>query len=190
MSDFLTNIGSFLSTHSKGINSLLGLAGLGTNLYSGIQNIQSQNQAKQAQSYVTNLLENPTKLSAATAAYTQPLAAGLQGDIANQVQGTLAEQGLSASPAAYTTSLTQALAPYLLQQQQTGQSTLMSALNSLLSTKATTSPFANISQLLAALKSGNNTASNPLQIANMFDDQQPQGPGLLSTTDPSLSFGS
>lgn len=179
----LSSLGSFLTTDAKPLNSLLGLAGLGTNIYSGIQNIQSENRAAGAQKYVTNLLENPTKMAAERAKYTQPLTAGLTSDIGNQVQAGLAERGLSSSPAAYTQQLTAALAPYILQQQQQGQDSLMSALGLLSRTTPSTSPMTNISQLLAQLKMPAGSEGVPAWMLPPSSDTwslSPSDPGLTS----------
>jgi len=130
----------------------MSLAGAGTNIYSGIQQMQENNRLLGAQKYVTSLLQNPTKMAAATAGYTQPLTAGLTSDITNQVQANLAERGMGSSPAAFTQQLTQALAPYIQQNQQTGLNALMQSLGLLNNQRTVASPFMDISKLLAQLK--------------------------------------
>lgn len=154
MSDLLSSVGGFLGgAGGTDLTKLLGLAGVGTNIYSGVQNIQDQNRISSAQNYVNSLVTNPAKMQAATAAYTQPLAAGLTSDISNEVQGNLAERGLGSSPAAYTQQLTSALAPYIQQQQQQGYTNLMQALGLASNEKSVAPGFSNISQLLARLQS-------------------------------------
>jgi hypothetical protein len=159
MSDLLTSMGTFMSgTGGKGLTGLLGLAGTGANIFTGIQNAQATSQARAAQNYVNNLIQNPTKMQAAAASYTQPLAAGLTSDIANQVQGNLAERGLGSSPAAYTQQLTSAIAPYIQQNQQLGLNELMSALGIESGQKPITSPTTNITSALQSLmKTGGGT---------------------------------
>lgn len=187
MSDMLSSIGSFLTSDSKPINSLLGLAGAGTNIYSGIQNIQNQNRLQSAQNYVTSLTTNPTKMAQATAAYTQPLTAGLTSDVSNLVQGNLAERGLGSSPAAYTSALTQAISPYVQQNQSTALNALMQSLGLASGQRSIQSPTQDISKLLAQLRMpAGSTSTNPYQV--LYNAQQPDQ--TLNPTDPSLSDSS
>jgi hypothetical protein len=165
MSDILTSIGSFLTTDLKPLQSVLALAGAGTNIFSGIQQEQQQSRINNAQNYVNSLVTNPQKMAAASAAYTQPLTAGLTSDISNEVQGNLAERGLGSSPGAYTQQLTAALAPYILQQQQGGQNALFQALGLASNERSTAPGFANIAQLLASLKSGSQSTATPAIVA-------------------------
>lgn len=195
MSDALTSLGSFLTTDAKPLNSILGLAGAGTNIYSGIQNIQQQQQVQNAQKYMTSLLTSPTKMAAAEAGYQQPLTAGLTAELSNQVQGNLAERGLGSSPAAYTQQLTQAIAPYVQQNQGTALNALMQSLGLTNNLKTTPSPTADISKLLAQLKigGGGTGSTDPFQV--LYNAQQPTNvspydPGLSATIDsPSPSTG-
>ena len=170
MSGLLTSLGGFLSSNSKSLNSLLGLAGAGTNLFSGIQQVQEQNRLAGAQKYVTDLMTNPAKMSAARAAYTQPLNAGLTSDITNQVQANLAERGLGSSPAAYTQQLTAALAPYIQQNQQAGMQDLLAALGLSGNLRSTAPQFQDISKLLAQLKL---PAQPPQQFSSLFGSADP-----------------
>src|SRR5271154_1425828 len=141
MADALGSLGDFFSgAGGKGLTSILGLAGAGSNIFSAIQNQQQISQAQGAQKYVNSILQNPAKLQASAAAYTQPLAAGLTADLSNQVQGNLAERGLGSSPAAYTQQLTQALAPYIQQNQQYGMNDLLQSLGILSGQKPLTTP--------------------------------------------------
>lgn len=191
MSDFISSIGSFLSNANdmKPLTSLLGLAGTGANIYSGIQNTEANNQALGAQKYVTNLMENPAKMTAAAAQYAQPLSAGLTSDISNQVQANLAERGLGSSPAAYTQQLTQAIAPYIQQNQQTAMQQLLQTLG--LAPKPTASPMTNMSQLLASLKGG--STSSPASTGSVPSGQldyilsEMENVPDLSTSSPDLS---
>jgi hypothetical protein len=104
-------------------------------------------------------------MAAAAAGYTQPLTAGLTSDISNTVQANLAERGLGSSPAAYTQQLTQALAPYIQQNQNQGYSDLLSALGL---TSSMRNPYAS-------------TAPTNLQglLKQLQMPQTPSQPGLL-----------
>jgi hypothetical protein len=189
MSDLMSSITGFLSNDGKALNSILGLAGTGANIYSGIQNISANNQAIGAQKYVTDLMENPAKMTAAAAQYAQPLSAGLTSDISNQVQANLAERGLGSSPAAYTQQLTQAIAPYIQQNQQTAMQQLLQTLG--LAPKPTTSPTINMSSLLAGLKGGStaspaSTGSVPAGQLDYILSEMENVPDL-STSSPDLS---
>lgn len=165
--ELISSIGSFMgSGGGQGLTALLGLAGAGTNIYSGIQNSIQNQRVAQAQQYVQSLVQNPAKMAAAAAGYTQPLTAGLTEDISNAVQGNLAERGLGSSPAAYTQQLTQALAPYIQQNQQSGYNDLLSALGLTSSMRPVTSPFTNLSGILKQLQ---------------LSGQQPTDPSLFNT---------
>jgi hypothetical protein len=190
MSDILSSVGSFFTNNGKGLNSLLGLAGAGTNVYSGIQNFLTQRQQQQNQSYISNLVKDPTKMAAAAASYQQPLSAGLTDELQNQVQGTLAQQGLGSSPAAITSALTQAEAPYIQQNQSTALNTLLSSLGLLGSSKGTTLPYVNLSGIMKQLQLQNNT--NPLNGSgyNPESFSTPDNPYTdYSTGDESAPFG-
>lgn len=91
-------------------------------------NLLSQNKSNAYQNYLLNLAKNPAQLSAMVNKATQPLSQALVSGVTNQVQGTLAERGLSESPGIFNTVQSQALAPYLLQQQQNAQNQVMASL--------------------------------------------------------------
>lgn len=155
MSELLSTVSGFMSgAGGKGLNSLLSLAGTGTNIFSGIQNMQQNQRLANAQKYVTDLVTNPAKMTQATAAYTAPLTAGLTDEITNQVQGNLSERGLGSSPAAFTQQLTQALAPFVQNNQNQGFQNLMASLG--LASGGNLHPFPNmdITQLLKQLQLG------------------------------------
>lgn len=160
MADIISSIGNFMgSGGGQGLSSILGLAGAGSNIYSSVENMKQNQKIAAAQQYVQNLVENPAKMTAAAAAYTQPLTAGLTEDITNTVQGNLAERGLGSSPAAYTQSLTQALAPYIQNNQQAGYNNLLSALGLLSNQKPVTTPLTNLSSILKQLQLGGGQSS-------------------------------
>lgn len=91
-------------------------------------NLLSQNKSNAYQNYVTNLAKNPAQLSQMVNQATQPLSKALTSAVTNQVQGTLAERGLAESPGIFNTVQSQALAPYLMQQQQNAQNQVLASL--------------------------------------------------------------
>src|ERR1700731_964960 len=70
------------------------VAGLGSTAY----NLYNQYQQQQYQNQLRSLAQDPAKMNAYAAKFTQPLTAGLQTGVANQTQGYLASRGLSDSP--------------------------------------------------------------------------------------------
>jgi hypothetical protein len=154
MSDLVSSVGSFFSQYAKPLSALATTAGAGANVYTGIQNANNLGNYNSTQQYIQNLVKNPQKMQAAAASYTQPLTAGLTDSVTNQVQAQLAERGLGGSPAALSSDITQALAPYIQQNQQTGLNTLLQSLGVAGAAKPATLPSVNLSQLMALLKQG------------------------------------
>lgn len=144
-----------ISSLMTSINPALAAAGTGFNIFSGIQNLQSEQQQKANQSYISNLLKSPSATANAAAAYTQPLTAGLTDAVTNQAQGALAERGLGGSPAAVSSDIAQAIAPYVQQNQTTGLNALMQSLGILGNTKAPQIPTLNLSGILKQLNTQN-----------------------------------
>jgi hypothetical protein len=111
-------------TGGAGLSSLgqiLGLGSSGYNLYNQYQNQQYQNNLR---SYA----QDPAKMNAYAAQFTQPLNAGLTADVGNQSQSYLAQRGLSDSPQISQEVESQALAPYVQQNQQAGYQDALAAL--------------------------------------------------------------
>ena len=179
MSELMTSIGSFVSQYGKPLTALATAGGAGANLYTGIQNANNLGNYNSTQQYIQNLVKNPQAMQKAAASYTQPLSAGLTDSVTNQVQAQLAERGLGGSPSALSSSLTQALAPYIQQNQSTGLNTLLQSLGVAGAAKPATLPSVNLSQLMALMKGG----SNPYQTidnanSNMAGSFQPTTPDL------------
>lgn len=103
------------------ITAITGLAGAGSSLYNSYENQQYQDKLR---SYA----ENPSKLMNYAAGFTQPLSAGLTQGVENQAQGYAAERGLATSPALEQSVVSQAIAPYIQQNQQNGLQTALQAL--------------------------------------------------------------
>jgi hypothetical protein len=118
-----------------GISAIAPLIGLGTSGAGFIGNLlgqQKQNAYLQQQTayqqYLQSLAKNPAQLSAMVNAATQPLSGALIQSVNNSVQGNLASRGLSQAPGIFASTEEQALAPYLLQQQQEAQQQVLSSL--------------------------------------------------------------
>lgn len=160
MSELLSSVGSFFN--GAGGTTATALAGLGSNIFSGVQNFQQQGRYNSAQSYLNNLIQNPAAFAAAQQKYTQPLNQGLVSTITNQTNAQLAERGLGGSSAITQATLAQALAPYVQQNQQAGQQALLSSLGMIPGLKPSGgSGFANISKILAQLQTPQTNATDP-----------------------------
>lgn len=188
MSELMTSLGNFMGgAGGKGLNSVLSLAGTGANAYSGIQNAQNTANYNSTQSYIQDLVKNPTKMAAAASQFQQPLSVGLTDAVTNQAQAQLAERGLGGSPAAMTSAITQALAPYIQNNQQTAMQTLMNSLNLGSGTRPAALPTVNLTSLLKQLNLGGGTGStNPYQ--SIYDAQQ-GAPASVATTNPTFNAG-
>jgi len=104
------------------------LFGLGTagNIFGDIQKMQEQKRLSDYQKSIMNL--SPQTLSKMAAAGAAPLNQGLTQAVGNQVQGSLAERGLSQAPGIYAGELSQSLAPYVQQNQNTALQALLQKL--------------------------------------------------------------
>lgn len=107
------------------INAATGVAGLGSTVY----NLYNQYQNQQYQNLLRSYAQNPAKMNAYAAQFTQPLNAGLTAGVANQAQADLASRGLSDSPEISQQVYAQAIAPYIQQNQQQGYQDALQALN-------------------------------------------------------------
>lgn len=97
------------------------LGSTGYNLYNQYQNQQYQNQLR-------SFAQDPAKMNAYAAKFTQPLTAGLTAGVANQAQADLATRGLTDSPEISQQVYAQAIAPYVQQNQQQGYQNALQAL--------------------------------------------------------------
>lgn len=144
--DAITSSLSGLFTNSSGGLDLGKLLLGGTGVLGTIGNIQANSarnqvlgsEQKLTQNY-TNLANDPSKVAAGIAQLQAPLSQGLVSSVGNTVQGQAAERGLSTSPGIYSTMLSQALAPYQLQEQQLASDAYFKSLG--LPISARPSPF-------------------------------------------------
>lgn len=175
MSSTLTQVGSFFG--SSGGKEAVGGATAGAGF---LQNWMAQRQASQKQKFVQDLIQNPAKFAAYVSSFQKPLAAGLTSDISRQTDAYGAERGLGSSPAVMKDTYAQALAPFLLQQQNSAEQTALQSLG-IYENSPTQKPM-DVSGILKALMGGgggtNPTAGIDLSSAppNTFNPP----PGLPS----------
>lgn len=137
-------------------------AGTLENILQGIQKASYQNK-------IMALLNDPAKLAAMASKIQQPLNNGLTQAVGNQVQGNLAERGLSQAPGIFAASESQALAPYYQQNQDAALRSVMELLGL---------PANSFGQPI------NNSGSLSLLMKSLQPQQsQPQGGGLTYTPD-------
>jgi hypothetical protein len=183
MSDLMSSLGSFLTSNTGALKGLASIAGTGSNIYSGINNAVNTSNYNSTQSYIQNLVKNPTALAAASAKLQQPLSAGLTDEVTNQAQAQMAERGLGGSPAAMTSAVTQSLAPYIQQNQSTAMQTLMQSLGLGSSAKPSALPQVDMSKLLAMFKANGSTSDPSAAMAQtgFADMSAPPTPLSLDT---------
>jgi hypothetical protein len=121
MPDGLTSALSSIQPELQAGTAAASIGSTGYNLYNQYQNQQYQNNLR---SYA----QDPAKMNAYAAQFTQPLNAGLTSAVANNTQGYLAQRGLTDSPAISQQVEAQAIAPYIQQNQQSGYSNALQAL--------------------------------------------------------------
>lgn len=121
----MDGITSLLSSIQPELKAGTEVAGLGSTAY----NLYNQYQQQQYQNKLRSYAQDPSKLNAYAAQFTQPLTAGLQKGVANETQGYLASRGLSDSPQISEQVEAQAIAPYIQQDQNQGYQNALQALN-------------------------------------------------------------
>jgi hypothetical protein len=112
---------SALAPYLQGATGLLTAGSTAYNLYNQYQN-------QQYQDLLRSYAQDPAKMNAYAAQFTQPLNAGLTAAVNNQTQAQLAQSGLSESPQIAQTVEAQAIAPYIQQNQQQGYQDALQAL--------------------------------------------------------------
>lgn len=186
MPDGLTSALASLTPALQTGSSIAGLGSTAYNLYNQYQNQQYQNKLR---SYA----QDPTKLNAYAAQFTQPLDAGLTAAVNNQTQAQLAQAGLSESPQISQEVEAQAIAPYIQQNQQQGYSNALQALNlgggavnpnsqSPATIAALSKAFSqfgglsSLSQLMKLVNQGNSQAGSISTPSDNLSDQIPYQP--------------
>lgn len=97
------------------LGALTGTGEIG-NILAGRERAKEADVLKQAQRRFANL--TPEQLSSLVLRAERPLEAGLTQNVGNVVQASLAERGLSQAPGIFGATLSQALAPYELEQRR------------------------------------------------------------------------
>lgn len=93
-----------------------------------IGNIIEQKKRADYQNKLMSIINNPGKLAQMATATEKPLDNALVQGVTNNVQGQLAERGLSQAPGIFASTESQALAPYVQQNQQTAMQAILQAL--------------------------------------------------------------
>ncbi len=163
----------------------LGTTGMGV-----VGNILNQKARSDELGYLKNqqkILSDPTAMAKQVAAATQPLNTGLVQGVENQVQGTLAEQGLAQAPGIQAAVLSQALAPYYQQNQNTALQLVMERLGLPLQYASTylsgLPQNSNLAPLMALLQ--RNNPSSTSSLPSWWPTSRPTIP-TPTTTDPGL----
>jgi hypothetical protein len=190
--DALQSIGNFFSSPGgKGLESLASIGATGAGLAGNLATEHARNQELNYLKQQQGALADPTKLASEVAAATQPLNRSLVQSVGNQVSGTLAEQGLAEAPGIQATVLSQALAPYEQQNQQTALSLVLQRLGLPLSYAQTLlsglPPNTNLAPLMALLGRPGTTPTGPQPILNYAPatrDWTANLPGITDVTPP------
>ena len=164
------------------LSSTASLGSTGYNLYNQYKNQQYQDMLR---SYA----QNPAKMNAYAEQFTQPLNAGLQSSVANQSQAYLAERGLSDSPAISQQVESQALAPYIQQNQQQGYQDALQALG--LGGGAIPpgqQQATGINQLAKIFANSPNTYSQGQSVLNMATQYDPNLANYPTSYDPGYTI--
>lgn len=106
------------------LQTITGVGSAGSTAY----NLYNQYQNQQYQNQLRSFAQDPAKMNAYAAKFTQPLTAGLTAGVANQAQADLATRGLTDSPEISQQVYAQAIAPYVQQNQQQGYQNALQAL--------------------------------------------------------------
>lgn len=100
-----------------------GLTGAGE-----LGNILEGQKQSSYQNFLLKIMQNPQLLAQMINKATAPLSQALVQNVTNGVQGNLATRGLATSPGIFASTESQALAPYVLQNQQQAEQAVLSSL--------------------------------------------------------------
>lgn len=187
--------GTLSATTASALAPLLtdatGVASLGSTAY----NLYDQYKNQQYQNLLRSYAQDPTKMNAYAAKFTQPLNAGLTAAVNNQTQAQLAQAGLSESPEIAQTVEAQAIAPYIQQNQQAGYQDALQALNlgggaipPAMQQQTGLAALAKAFSQLGRPGGGGGAQPNELQLLqNYLNTMQPNAPSTIP--DPSAGIG-
>lgn len=165
--------------------ALGGMTGFGEigNILAAKQRSDILNTLTKDENAITSL--TPQQLSAKVAAATQPLSQGLTQSVGNQVQGEMGERGLAESPGIYSAVLSQALAPYYQQNQNTAEREVMEQLMAPLRAAEGESSLlpqqtnmARLLKMLMASLQSPNSGSSPSPTGIIFPSGQDSVPNI------------
>lgn len=155
-----------------------------------VGNILQSHKQNAYQDYVLNLIKNPAQLSSMVTSATRPLDNALVAAVTNQTQAQAAERGLAQAPGIFNTIESQALAPFVQQNQQLAQNQVLAAMGLGQNTFAgqrptdTSALMANFLRLFQRPQTGGGTT--PINIAGNTTT-----PGLqFPITPPTIDTGS
>lgn len=197
MSETLAKISSMFGGSGSAGSGILDLAGLGTAGSGLIGNILNERQRSDQINQLKSL-ENPNTLAKDVVSATQPLNSGLVQSVGSQVNANLASQGLSQAPGIQATELSQALAPFEQQNQQTALQLVLQRLGIPESIIASLPGNTNIAPILAMLLRQNNSGGSgmfggggsggidPSTLMNLVWGNNPSTPTI---TDSPTDFG-
>ena len=172
-----------ISSLMQSIGPLFQAVGVVSNILTGVRNASAQSSAQNEQKQLL-ALTNPATLQSRIQANEQPLSQGLTQGVGNEVQGYLAERGLSESPSIQAQVLAQALGPYQLQEQQMATEDVFRPFG--ISPPNQIAPGVNASGLFAGPQYGMNSPYG-LNVNNQNPDFQPNAPWV--DTDASQNYG-
>lgn len=93
-----------------------------------IGNILEERKRANYQNMIMDIIKNPAKLAALVAKLQKPMDNALVQGVTNQVQGNMAERGLSQAPGIFAGNLAQSLAPYEQQNYNSALNAVMQTL--------------------------------------------------------------
>jgi hypothetical protein len=155
-----------------------GVAGAGE-----VGNIIEQQKENAYRNFVLSLLNNPAKLGQMATQLAAPLSGALTQSVNNTVQGNMASRGLAQAPGIFAASESQALAPFV---QQNQNSALQAILQALQVPSGTFKGPQNLAPLFSSLFSNNKLLPGQTQ-APQPGLTLPVSTGGAGTTDPSQS---
>ena len=162
------------------------VAGIGSTAYNMYNQYQNQKYQNQLRSYA----QDPAKMNAYAAQFTQPLTAGLQTSVANAAQADLATRGLTDSPEISQQVYAQAISPYIQQNQQNGYQNALQALQVGGGAVNPNTQSANTISALAKMFAGGTPAQTPGSLPGLQDLLRTMGTQSPQINSSQWNYGS
>jgi hypothetical protein len=182
--DALNKIGGVVT--GKAGTGLLSGAGAIASLFGKLQQQRYLNNQINYQKMVQKTLSDPTALANRARAMTAPLNQGLVQGVGNEVQAYNAERGLSTSPALQAAVLSQALAPYVQQNQNAGMQAAISSLEGPIAARSLPGFGDNTLDLSELIKSL--LKPEPVSIGANYPSQVPKPDNTPPIAPPDIQF--